>query len=251
MTSVRDEIYKEDPFEDKTKIATAVVTGEHPFNVPAFHRLFRGYEDIEYYPQHIDQYVADFGDVRNEYDVIVFYNFNLETPGNETAWWKGGTKEALEKIGSQEQGIVILHHAMAAFPQWEFWSNLMGNAQEDRQWNVDEFFGCDRNVDQWLSFGETLHIEIIDPSHPIVSGLDAWDLIGETWNGLGGFPGSDCHVLLTIDHPKMEMKAMAWTYQFKKARVFCFQPGHNNDSWSNENFQIVLGRGIRWAAKRL
>jgi type 1 glutamine amidotransferase len=36
--------------------------------------------------------------------------------------------------------------------------------------------------------------------------------------------------------------------QFKKARVFCLQPGHNNDSYADPQFRTVLSRGIQWAA---
>ena len=49
----------------------------------------------------------------------------------------------------------------------------------------------------------------------------------------------------------MAMKAMAWTHQFKNARVFCLQPGHNNDNYADLSFRTVLSRGIQWAARRL
>lgn len=248
MADLRDEVIKQNPFPSSGKINTAVVTGEHPFNVPAFHNLFRSFPEVEYYPQHMDQFVADWGNVRSRYDVVLFLNWHLNTPGNESGWWQTGAKEALEELGNVEQGIVILHHAITAFPQWEFWSELMGNSHKDRAWDVQELMA---NIEEWLSFGETLHIEIADPEHPIVRGLSSWDMYGETWRPIGGFPGPECHTLLTIDHPKMQMKAMAWTYQFKKARVFCFQPGHNNDSWADDNFRTVLSRGIQWAAGRL
>ncbi|MFN2154223.1 MAG: ThuA domain-containing protein [Anaerolineae bacterium] len=102
-----------------------------------------------------------------------------------------------------------------------------------------------------LSFGETLHLEIADPGHPIMSELDAFDLYGETWGPLRLVPGPTCHILLTTDHPKMVMKAMAWTHEFRNARAFCLQPGHNNDSYADPIFRTVLSRSIHWAAGRL
>jgi type 1 glutamine amidotransferase len=58
-------------------------------------------------------------------------------------------------------------------------------------------------------------------------------------------------MLLTTDHPKMVMKAMAWTHEFRAARVFCLQPGHNNDHYADPIFRTMLSRGIHWAAGRL
>ncbi|MEE8389693.1 MAG: ThuA domain-containing protein [Anaerolineae bacterium] len=245
MPTMSEEIIKWEPFPDTGQITTAVVTGEHPFNVPGFHTLFRSLPDVAYYPQHMDQFVADWGNVRTRYDVVLLFNWHLDTPpGNERGWWQSGTKEALEQLGETKQGIVVLHHAIAAFPQWEFWSELVGIPHESRTFTFDQ-------VPDAIVFGETLHIEIADPEYPISRGLSALDIYGETWGFFAGPPGPGCHTLLTTDHPKMRMKAMAWTHQFRNARVFCLQPGHNNDTWADPNFRTVLSRGIQWVAGRL
>jgi len=246
MVGMEDEVIKREPFPDTDKVTTAVVTGEHPFNVPGFLNMFRSLPEIDSYPQHLDQFVADWGRVRSRYEVVLFYNWHLDTPpGNERGWWQGGTKEALEQLVETEQGIVLLHIGITAFLQWDFWSRLTGIPHQDR--GVDP-----KNLDpSELSFGETLHIEVADPDHPITHGLDAFELYGETWGSWRLKPGPECRILLTTDHPKMAMKAMAWTHQFKNARVFCLQPGHNNDSYADLTFRRVLARGIKWAAGRL
>ena len=102
-----------------------------------------------------------------------------------------------------------------------------------------------------LSLGELLHVDVADPQHPIMRGLRAWDLYGETWDFSAAQPGPDCHTLLVTDHPKVRMKALAWPHQVKKARVFCPRPGHDNDSYADPGFRTVLSRGIQWAAGRL
>ncbi|MFN2154222.1 MAG: hypothetical protein ACK2UX_03215 [Anaerolineae bacterium] len=94
-----------------------MVTGEHPFNVPGLHNLFRSLPEIDAYPQHMDQLVADWGHVRTRYDVVLFYNFHLDTPpANERGWWQGGTDRALQELAETGQGIIVLHHAINAFP---------------------------------------------------------------------------------------------------------------------------------------
>jgi type 1 glutamine amidotransferase len=243
MATGWDEMIKHEPFPDIEKITTAVVTGEHTFDVPGLHNMFRSMPEIDYYLQHLDQFIADLGKVRTRYDVVLFYNCHLDTPlGNERGWWQNGTKEALEQLSETGQGIVVLHHGIAAFPQWEFWSELVGIPHMERIWTLESV---------GFSFCETLHIEIADTEHSITRGLSAWEIYGETFGSLKFFPASDCNVLLTTDHPKMAMKAMAWTHQYKNARVFCLQPGHNNDSYADPNFRTVLSRGIQWAAGRL
>jgi len=63
-------------------------------------------------------------------------------------------------------------------------------------------------------------------------------------------PGEGSHALLTTDNPT-SMKTIAWTRQHKNARVFCFQSGHDNDTFVDPNFREVLARGIQWVAQRL
>lgn len=249
MATGWDEMIEQEPFPDVGKITTAVVTGEHPFDVPGFHNLFRSLPEVDPYPQHMDQFIADWGKVRTKYDVVLFFNWHLDTPpGNERGWWQGGTKEAIEQLGETEQGIVVLHHAIAAFSQWALWSKLVGIPHQDREFTFDQFWAA---VDDGTVALETLHIEIADPEHSITRGLSAWDIRGETWGPFVGNPGSECHVLLTLDHPTAVLKGMAWINQFRNARVFCLQPGHDNDSWIDPNFRTVLSRGIQWAAGRL
>jgi type 1 glutamine amidotransferase len=46
------------------------------------------------------------------------------------------------------------------------------------------------------------------------------------------------------------MKTIAWTRQYKNARVFCYQSGHDNQAYANPNFRKVVARGIHWLAGR-
>ena len=80
MATGRDEMIVQEPFPDKGKVTVAVVTGEHPFNVPGFHNMFRCLPAIDYYPQHLDQFVADWGKVRTRYVVVLFFHWHLDTP---------------------------------------------------------------------------------------------------------------------------------------------------------------------------
>ena len=47
------------------------------------------------------------------------------------------------------------------------------------------------------------------------------------------------------------MRTLAWTRTHNNARVFCFQSGHDNQTWQNRAFREVLSRGIHWTARRI
>jgi trehalose utilization protein len=214
-------------FHDANKIKTAFITGRHPFDIPGLYSVFKSIPEIDFYPQHLEDFISDTGKAYSQYDVIVFYNFHQETPGNEQNWWDRGTKDVLERLGETQQGILLLHHAILAFPKWDFWADLCGI--KDRK------FG--------YHVGQTLKIDIANADHPITKGLNAWEMVDETYQMNDA--GSDCDVLLTTDHPK-SMKTIAWTRQFRNAKVLCLQSGHDNQTYADQNFGKVISKGVKW-----
>jgi type 1 glutamine amidotransferase len=213
-------------------IRTAVVTGRHPFDARGFAELFRSLDGIDAYIQHMEEFTADPGRLRDWYDVVVFYNMHRETPTGKGPWYEKSTKAALERLGESDQGMLMLHHAILAFPEWPMWSEIVGI--EDRR------FG--------FHIGESIHVEVAKPDHPITKGLTAWDTVDETYEMNDAGPGSE--VLLTTEHPK-SMKTLAWTRQYRNAAVLCLQPGHDDAGWRSQSFRTVLERGIHWLAGRL
>jgi len=203
----------------------AVVTGSHPFDVPNFHKLFRSLAGVDAYIQHMEDFAASSEEVRDGYDAVLLYHMIMATPAD-------GVAAALEHLGQTAQGVVVLHHAILAFPQWHFWTDLTGLA--------DRSFGF--HPDQHL------HIDIADADHPITKGLTHWDMTDETYTMAE--PVGDNRLLLSTDHEKC-MKSIAWTRRLGKSRVFCYQSGHDNVTWADENFREVLRRGVLWSAGRL
>ena len=91
----------------------------HPFNEPEFFKLFQGYDDITYksLPQATGGEVFD--DITDwPYDVIVLYNFNQKiTPKQQ---------ENFVKLLEKGVGLVILHHANAAYNNWPLFWKIAG-----------------------------------------------------------------------------------------------------------------------------
>jgi type 1 glutamine amidotransferase len=219
--------------EPEATLNVAVVTGGHSYDVPNFHRLFRAMDGLDCYVQHMDDLTSSPEEVRDSYDAVVFYTMMMEEPVDKgQPWYAGAPRAALERLTETGQGIVLLHHAIVAYPRWDHWRRLAG---------IDEF-------QNEYHFDETVLVHVADADHPITRGLADWEMVDETYDMAE--PGPGCRVLLTTDHPR-SMRALAWAREQGASRVFCLQCGHDNQAWANESFRTVLRRGICWAARRI
>lgn len=207
-------------------VPIAVITGVHPFDVPGFHRLFRALPGIDAYIQDVENFALDWGRCRADYGAAVFYNMHPGAPPS------GAAEDALVRMGETGQGIVVLHHAILAWPDWEPWGEITGLPDRGFKYFMDQY----------------LRVDVADDEHPITCGLEAFDLQDETYTM--SEPGPDSRVLLTTEH-QPSMRALAWTRQYMNSRVFCLQLGHDAKAWQGTNFQQVLTRGILWASERL
>ena len=95
---------------------------------------------------------------------------------------------------------------------------------------------------------QTVRIQNVSPNHPITSNIADFEVVDETY-GANVITNSS-EILLTTDHPE-SMKTMAWTRQYKNARVFCYQSGHDRVTFNNPAFRVVVSRGIGWCARRI
>lgn len=201
----------------------AIVTGNHGFEEDEFDEVFESMDGIEFVREELSDFVED--SERNKYDSVVFYNFHQENPNSETA-------QAILSLADRGKGLVILHHAILAFPNWKEFSDISG---------IDDYeFDFYNDVE--------IRVHVADSSHPITSGIDDWTMIDETYTLQS--PREDSHVLLTVDNPK-SMKVIGWTRTYRNSRVFCLQSGHGPLTYSVQQFREILERGIRWSAKKL
>ena len=225
-------------------IKTAVITGEHEYDVVGFQSMLRSLPEIDAYPQSLWDFAFDSACGPGTYDVLVFFGWWQITPAEKDGKLKnyiepgtdagqsGAIKEMLEGLADGDQGIFLLHHALMAFPDWPLWRELSGVRQRGG-------IPC--------AFDQTVRIDVADTEHPITDTLEPWDIVDETYHIDDA--DEDSHILLTTDHPQ-SMKTIAWTRTFGKARVFCYQNGHDNRAYSNPGFRTVVGRGIQWLAGR-
>jgi hypothetical protein len=214
------------------KIKLAVVVGYHSFEFPAFQDMFACLPELHPYIQHLEQYTSSSREVRQSYDAVLFYTMRNDTPVNDGPWYEGKALDALSELGETKQGIIVLHHSLMAFPQWPLWADLCGVSPETYK---------DYALDQ------DLHFTVADREHPITKGIGDFSMIDEAY--LMG-PSTNSRVLLQTGAANC-MPDIAWTKQYRKSNVFCYQSGHGPSSWNHPVFREILRRGILWTCGRL
>jgi uncharacterized protein len=214
-------------------IKLAVITGGHSFDVQPFHQLFRSLPGIDAYIQHTDEFSSEPQEMWDSYDALVFYSMFRDTPQDDGPWYTGKPKTVLEHLGETKQGIVILHHALLAYPDWSIWDEITGMAA--------------RHLRSYHS-NEQIRVDVTDRQHPVAKGVNPWEMVDETYVMdetimPDAVPGN--HICLTTQH-LVSMRHIGWTRQYRQARVFCFASGHGSATYGDPNFQAVLANGIRW-----
>jgi hypothetical protein len=216
---------------DKETINIAVITGGKSHEVIPFQELFRSFDRINSYIQHLDDFSASPESIRDSYNAVLFYFMMTESPTDDgLPGYCGQPKTALERLAQTSQGVVVLHHALLAYPQWPVWDDLVGIK--------------DRKLTSY-QHDEILQIKVADPAHPITQGLSDWALVDETYQMADAYPGNQ--ILLTVDQ-KNSMTTIAWARHYNSKRVFCLQLGHDHQAWEDRNFREVLQNGIQWSS---
>jgi type 1 glutamine amidotransferase len=211
------------------KLQIAVLTENHPYDVIGFQKMLDSFTDCACYVQPLDLFVQD-TDNRQRYDAVLWYNMNWDPPKDGSVL----RKYMEEELGTNKQGIVLLHHALLSFQDWEAYTEVCGL----RHRGAGGLFKYAQN--------QAVRECIADPSHPITAGLSPFTITDETYT-IGEPEEAGNHTLLTTDNPT-SIKQLAWTRQYKTSRVFCYASGHDNKVYADENFRLVLHRGIQWTA---
>ena len=225
------------PAPASLKLRVLLFTGGHPFEHAPFFKLFQDNSDITYQAAEPPRaYSLLRPEAASNFDVLVFYTYNrtigAQAKADLLAWLDAG------------KGLVVLHHAIAAYPDWpEYW-NIIG-ARYYLRTNIV----VDGVIKARSAYKEGLHfrVHIADPSHPVTCGLSDYEFHDEVYRLYDFLPG--CHPLLTVDEPRSN-PVIAWARAYHGARVVYIQSGHDHFAYENPNYQKVLRQAIRWTGWR-
>jgi type 1 glutamine amidotransferase len=218
------------------KLRVLVVTGGHAFEKEPFFKLFQDNPDITYQAvEHPNAHALLKAEAAKQYDVIVTYDYGQQITEEAKADFVARLKEG--------KGLVVLHHAIAAYPAWpEYW-NIIGAHYYLAETNIHGVFKARSGWKEGMHF----RIHVPDPSHPVTRGITDFDTHDEAYKWFD--VARECHPLLTTDEPESN-PVIAWAKTYKGARVVYIQSGHDHFAYENPSYQQLLRQAIRWTARK-
>jgi type 1 glutamine amidotransferase len=208
-------------------VRALIVTGGHDHQ-PSFYTMFEGDGDIDAIT---DSQPAALRKDLGRYDVLVFHDMynGMDEKGraNLKAWAEAG------------HGIVVIHHALASFNDWEWWGRELVGARyllkPDGQRAASTY-----NHDQVMN---------VTPvgKHPVLADVPPMQVMDETYGGMWFSP--DIVPLLRTDHPKSD-PVVAWISPYRKSRVAVIQLGHDRWSHLHPGYRRLVRNAVFWAAGR-
>jgi len=217
------------------KINVVLLTGGHGYDQKPFLAMFDAMSGITY--KHVDQKAGGevFDNIDDwKYDVIVLYNFNQKMTDPQAANFL--------KLMDKGVGLVILHHAIAAYPNWPEYRKILGC----RYYLKDEV-DSDGTTHARCQYkhGVDIKVHVEDPACPVAAGVSDFTIHDETYKGYTVDP--QVKVFLTTDDPT-STKQLGWTNTYRKANVCYLELGHDGKAYENKNLQTLYAQAIKWAA---
>jgi len=212
-----------------------VITGTHKYDKPAFNAMIGNLEGLDCTiketgkdPGSLFENVEEF-----PYDAIVMYNFRQTL--SETH------RENLLKLLDKGVGLTVVHHAIAGFPGWIEYENIVGATYVLKEQTRD---GKHYPRPTW-KHGIDMDIKVEDTTHPITRGVTDFTIHDETYKGWVYHDNN--HLLLSTDH-ELNNRQIAWIHPHPKTRVFFIQLGHDKYAYDNLNFRKLIRQGVAWTA---
>jgi type 1 glutamine amidotransferase len=221
---------------DNDKLQVAVITGGHGFKADPFLEVFRAQDDIDFEYIALDKKDGFIDEADAEkYDVIVLYNMSARISDDH--------KKSLLGFIERGGGLIAMHHAIANYPNWAEWSEIIGAKYflKPQKWKGEDCPKSEYTHDVQMS------VTIEDKNHPITQGVEDFVIHDETYRKWMLYP--DNHLLLSCDHPESD-DAVGWVRTYGDNEVCYLQLGHGPEAYANPNFQTLVAQAIQWAGSR-
>ncbi len=205
------------------------------------------------------QFGGDFSNFKPKFTDYKAIVWNYDAPD-----WPADLRQQLEEYVKNGGGLVIVHAADNAFPDWQAFNQMIGiggwrnrSEKSGPLWYFkDGKLVSDTSVGSAGSHGARIPFPVVtrEPDHPIMRGLPtAWmHAADELYATLRG-PGENMTVLATA-HSDRENKGtdrdepMLMVLNYGEGRVFHTTMGHDVAALSCVGFMTTYQRGTEWAA---
>ena len=177
--------------------------------------------------------------------------------------WPEQVQRDLEAYVAGGGGLVIVHAANNAFPEWAEFNKMIGlgwrGASYGNRVTVDadgKTVETPKGEGPGAGHGSQHDFSVVvrDREHPVMKGIPAeWMHVkDELYHGQRG-PAASMHILATAFSDKKTggtdaHEPMVWWIPYGKGKVFTTVLGHAEYSMKCIGFQTIVNRGTEWAA---
>jgi len=208
-------------------VRTLVVTGGHTHDA-TFYDLFEGRNDIK---ATVDPHPFPYrrGDLRPKYDVLALYDSMQEITDQE--------RNVLQSCGESGKGLVVLHHALVDYCDWQWW----GEEVVGGRW-----YRTEDKPPRWKTKWKEDVEFLVSPvtRHPVTEGIGPFHICDETYKGMWLSPGNT--VLMKTDDPSSD-GPVVWISPYKKSRVVVIELGHDRKAHLHPAYRKLAQNAILWA----
>lgn len=246
-------------------ISVQVVTGGHPFEAEPFFDIFESMGGIEWSGVRTPSVGSD---------VIVFYDmpglrFTGSEPPVEFPFPSEEVIAVFDHLQHAGTGLVFLHHAIASWPAWEGFAEMVGARFHYQPGTLRGV----RYPDSGYRFDVRHRVHILDPDHPICAGLpESFEITDELYCYpvledsvtpllRTDFPVEDASRFYSADsairgrrnanegwtHPPGS-DLVGWVKTAGNSPLAYLQFGDGPVTYGDPNFRLVLENAIRWAS---
>ena len=245
----------------------AAVRG-HPFDRNAFATLFGGMAGISV--TFVDQPAAAMlmrPGLGARFDALLLYDmpgidFAAASPGSPVGPDEE-TKRGLTELLDEGIGVVALHHALAGWPGWPEYAELLGGRF---------LYRAEGDIlDSGYRHAVSYHAQVV-AGHPVTRGLPAsFDLTDELY--LAEIHEDDVTPLLRADHDFTAANfysatraiegqmfsnqdwahppgsnLIGWVKRARRSPLVYLQPGDDETTYANPHYRQLVENALRWAA---
>jgi type 1 glutamine amidotransferase len=267
-----EEEFQNRTFLDQEADNILIITRGHPFERDPFFEMI----DSTGYPwSHVEHPAAQDlinSETQENYKALIFYDMpgiNFETAPPKPSFFDPSTKFKNNFIDLLKKGIgcVFIHHAIASWPNWEEYGNIVGGRFLYQEGIVKGVKKPDSGYRHDVKYKV-----MKDGEHPITKGIDDFDIIDELY--LAEIFEDDINPILRSDYEFVDKNfysaaralegemfsnrdwshqngsnIVGWTKNYENSSIAYLQFGDGPSSYSNENFRKLIKQSINWVIK--
>ena len=248
-------------------IDTLVVTGGHPFEADPFFAVFDAMAGVQW---------TGAAAPKAGHDVVVFYDmpglrFTGTDPPLELIEPTDHQRDVIHQLCADGVGLVFLHHAIASWPAWHEYAELVGGRFHYARGVLDGV----EYPDSGYRFDVRHTVEVSAPDHPVCAGLGSsftltdelycFPVLDHTITPLmrTTFDTGDSSQFSSADlairgqrncnagwsHPPGS-NLVGWAKTAGASRAVYLQFGDGPVTYGDPNFRRVVANAISWTANR-